>query len=203
MNKTNLLCIEGVETISEPYKHFQVKKIFNSAAANTILSWLETTNLFIPRKEHFYRSEAFHLSPANIPNNLQQYFNMNNLNQIKELAQEVFDVKFKDKFTVSANKYLTGQGTLIHTDYITPKNRDEFYFTHRFLIYLNREWNEDDGGKLGLFGSASEKDIKKLIKPLHNSGIGFQVSPISYHAVEFVKSGERFSLNFTFISQEE
>ncbi|MFC5775868.1 cyclophane-containing peptide 2OG-Fe(II) oxygenase YhhC [Ectobacillus antri] len=204
MNKlskiSSILRFENIQRFSEPFTHFNVQEVLSHEEADRILTWLETTDMFIPRKEQFYRSSAFHLSPENTPNEVADFFSIENLSAIKVKVEDIFGVKFEDRFTISANKYLPGQGTLIHTDYVKPGFRDQFFFTHRFLLYLNRGWKEKDGGSLGIFNTPNPEDLSKVIHPIHNTGVGLAINQKSYHAVEAVHSGERYTLNFTFLS---
>ncbi|OPD56275.1 2OG-Fe(II) oxygenase [Bacillus anthracis] len=201
-HKKSPLQFEGVRKFETPFKHFEVSEVLKPEESYRILTWLENTNMFIPRKEQFYRSSAFHLSPENAPNDVTDFFSIENLANFKIKIEEIFKIKFKDKFTVSANKYLPGQGTLIHTDYVRANYRDEFFFTHRFLLYFNRGWKPEDGGSLGIFNSPNPSDLEKVINPVHNTGVGLSINPHSYHAVEAVSSGERYTLNFTFLAAD-
>jgi len=187
----------------QPWPHFHVGQVLSHEMADRLLTWLETTDLFLPRREEFYRSSAFHLSPQNVPDHLSDFVSTETLKALMNKVEQLFGINFHERFSVSANRYGPSQGTLIHTDYVDVARRDEYFFTHRFLIYLNRDWQESNGGWLGLFNSANESDLAKTVAPANNTGIGLVISPRSYHAVSAVTRGNRYTLNFTFRSRTE
>ena len=91
---------------------------------------------------------------------------------------------------------MEGQTIRIHNDYV------EGHETHRLLIQLNDGWTDENGGMLMLFGSASHRDLKRVVRPLHGSALSFEISPDSYHAVSTIHGGERFTLVYSFKAQE-
>lgn len=196
-----LMQINNVNKFEKPYKHFSLDNPFKPQDADKILRWLETTNMFTSRKERLLRSSSFFLSAENIPSEVADFFSNQNLISLKKDIENIFNIEFKDYFTVSANKFVLGEGALIHTDYIDPESKSEIYFTHRFLLYFNRGWVETDGGSLGIFNSSDQNDLEKTINPIHNTAIGFAINPHSYHAVSAIKNGIRFTLNFSFTSK--
>ena len=70
--------------------------------------------------------------------------------------------------------------------------------TYRLLVQLNRGWHDEQGGMLMLFSSASPDDVRRIIRPLHGSAFAFRITPQSFHAVSTVRSGERFTLVYSF-----
>lgn len=186
-----------------PFPHFQVAQVLDERLADRLLEWLETTPNFIPRNEEFYRSSAFHVSPTTAPPALERFFSVPNFQALRGIMSESFDLPFADRVFLSANRYVPGQGTLIHTDYEPDGRRNDFSFTHRFLLYLNRGWAAADGGALGLFDGPEPTDLVTSVAPTHNSGVALEIGPTSYHAVAAVHSGQRYSLNFTFAVLEQ
>jgi Rps23 Pro-64 3,4-dihydroxylase Tpa1-like proline 4-hydroxylase len=150
-----------------------------------------------PREELFYRSENIYLSAANVPPALAAVFSPASRRELRQSLEEHFRHEFAPTLQVTANKYLPGQGTLIHTDFV-PRHlgRDRFFFTHRFLAYFLRTWASGCGGALGLFASTNQASLAKTIEPSHNAGVGLVIGPRSYHAVASVKEGARYTLNF-------
>jgi len=185
-----------------PFRHFQVAQVLDEQLADRLLAWLETTPNFIPRNQEFYRSSAFHVSPTAAPAALETFFSVPNFQALRGIMSESFGVPLADRIFLSANRYVPGQGTLIHTDYEPDGRRTEFSFTHRFLLYLNRGWAAADGGALGLFDGPEPTDLVTTVAPTHNRGVALEIGPTSYHAVAAVQSGQRYSLNFTFATRE-
>lgn len=93
---------------------------------------------------------------------------------------------------VNAHKLLLGQTMKIRNDYI---GGDE---THRLLVQLNRDWTDDCGGMLMLFSGPTVEDVARLIRPRHASSMAFEISPASYHAVSTIRSGERYTIVYSF-----
>jgi Rps23 Pro-64 3,4-dihydroxylase Tpa1-like proline 4-hydroxylase len=92
----------------------------------------------------------------------------------------------------NAHKLLPGQTIRVHNDFI---GREE---THRAIIQVNRDWTESSGGLLMLFSSPSPDDVMRVVRPLHASGAGFEISPASFHAVSKIHAGERYTLVYSF-----
>jgi hypothetical protein len=70
--------------------------------------------------------------------------------------------------------------------------------THRLLIQLNTGWEPKQGGLLMLFGSDSPESLQHVILPAHDSGLAFEISPSSFHAVSTIKRGVRYTIVYTF-----
>jgi Rps23 Pro-64 3,4-dihydroxylase Tpa1-like proline 4-hydroxylase len=185
-----------------PFRHFQVGQVLDGQLAGRLLEWLEVAPNFIPHNKKFYRSSAFHVSPRNAPQALEEFFTVSNFQALRGIMSESFALPFTDRVILSANRYGPGQGTLIHTDYEPDGRRNDFSFTHRFLLYLNRGWIAAAGGELGLFDGPEPTDLVTSVAPTHNSGLAIEIGPTSYHAVAAVRSGQRYSLNFTFAALE-
>lgn len=192
-----LLPLRAAQRHAEPFRHLTVEEVFPSGLADAVLSWLETTDAWVPREEAFYRSENIHLSAANVPPELAPLFSPVSRRELRRSLEEHFRHEFAPTLHVSANKYLPGQGTLIHTDFVPGHmTRDRFFFTHRFLVYFLRTWDAGCGGALGLFASAEPASLVRTIEPGHNAGVGLVIGPRSHHAVAAVKEGVRYTLNF-------
>jgi Rps23 Pro-64 3,4-dihydroxylase Tpa1-like proline 4-hydroxylase len=188
--------------IARPFRHFQIAQVLDEELAGRLLDWLETTPNFLARNENFYRSSAFHVSPRTAPPALEKFFSVRNFQALRGIMSESFELPFADRVILSANRYGPGQGTLIHTDHQLDDRRDGFSFTHRFLLYLNQGWEPAEGGALGLFDGPEPSNLAATLQPMHNSGVALEISPNSYHAVAAVRSGQRYSLNFTFSALE-
>ncbi|WP_318582165.1 2OG-Fe(II) oxygenase [Bacillus paranthracis] len=182
----------------EPFKHVYIKEVLPPDIAKNILEWLGKTDLFLKRNENNNKSNEFIINSKDCPDHLKSFFSVQNLRIIKDKIQQIFEVTFKDEFTLSAVKHIKGNGTSIHSDYAKLEQRDENFFTHRFLLYLNENWEKNDGGRLGIFLSKEPSSLIKAIPPLHNTGVGIAFGKNTYHAVEKINNKNRFSLVFTF-----
>lgn len=94
----------------------------------------------------------------------------------------------------NAHRMLPGHRIGIHTD--TPNHGTE---THRFLINLNAGFDDSYGGHLVLFDKDNLcEDALVVLPPGHNSAAAMEFSDRSWHWVDEVKSGMRFSLVYSF-----
>ena len=115
-----------------------------------------------------------------------------NLECVKGLVQDAFEVVLSDRIDVTAHKLLPGQRIRLHNDYIPGAE------THRVLVQLNRGWEDENGGLLMFFNSSDPADIHRILRPSHNSCVAFEISPDSNHAVTTIHGGERFTLVYSF-----
>jgi Rps23 Pro-64 3,4-dihydroxylase Tpa1-like proline 4-hydroxylase len=93
---------------------------------------------------------------------------------------------------ITAHKLLARQTIRVHNDFLDGQE------TYRLLVQLNRGWQDEQGGMLMLFSSVSPDDVRRIIRPLHGSAFAFRITPQSFHAVSTIRSGERFTLVYSF-----
>lgn len=53
-----------------------------------------------------------------------------------------------------------------------------------------------------LFADDTPESVRHVVMPTHGSGFAFEISPVSYHAVSSIRSGERYTLVYTFRRRE-
>jgi len=193
------ICFYGVSVHSAPFGHITVDEVLSPQSADEVLTWLESTDNWKLQDAVNHKSHGFYISDTILPDSLKNIFTGENLANFLCKFEKIFNTKFEDKLTVGAVKHQQGHGTVIHSDY---NDKEPIDFTHRFILYLNRGWQETDGGILGLFKEKDISEIVCMIPPVHNSGVGLVISPKSYHAVSLVKNSERYSLVFSLLSKE-
>ncbi|OPD56325.1 hypothetical protein BVG01_25040 [Bacillus anthracis] len=189
-----LVKFNGCKLSHTPFTHVRIEEVFSNDIAEKLLIWLENYENWKDDTDSLNKSLSSQLTVNEIPQYLKNVFSGDILAKLKTKLESIFEVRFEENIYISVTKRTVGHGTKIHTDYIQPENRDKYYFTHRFLIYLNNGWDKKDGGMLGIFESYDANSIVNTIEPLHNSGFGFVISPNSYHAVGAVSDGERYNL---------
>ena len=101
-------------------------------------------------------------------------------------------VFFNSPTDIAEKSVKPGQRIRLHNDFIAGAE------THRLMIQLNQGWKDENGGFLLFFNSADASDLHKVFRPVHNSAVGFAISPESYHAVSTLHAGERFTLVYSF-----
>lgn len=191
------LHFKEIRYFKHPYPHLHVNDVLKPSIANEILNWLKKTKFWEVQDTTNQKSMAFNLEPSIIPEEFDNLFNGPALIKLLHRFEEIFNESFDNKMVVTAFKHRKGEGTAIHNDFGADAN-----FTHRFILYLNEGWTEQDGGSLGLFCSESIESLVKVINPVHNTGVGLVFGPDSHHAVGAVREGVRYSLVFSLSSKK-
>jgi hypothetical protein len=177
-----------------PYRHILCEKVFEPKKAKTLLGWLETDAKWRYEDHSFYQQYACRNVTDCTGRNGEPLLNDSNINSLMENVERVFKVAIRrDQYHVAVHKLLPGQGIGVHTD-----RPDEGSETHRFVVHLNSRFHDSFGGHLLMFLDREGRQIANIIRPLHNSGVAFALSSSSYHAVNNVKAGIRYSIVFSF-----
>jgi Rps23 Pro-64 3,4-dihydroxylase Tpa1-like proline 4-hydroxylase len=175
-----------------PFKHISQVGITESEKCAAIYDWFEQTTLWEFTKTDFYTQYEFSVLHAETPKNCQWLKEPEVINSLaKELAC-IFNASRLKCTAVTAHKLVDGYRMGVHNDYLGGEE------THRLVIQINEGWTPGNGGYLMLFNSAAAQDVAKVVQPLNNSGIGFEISEHSYHAVSTVHNFTRYTLVYTF-----
>jgi len=178
---------------SEPFPHLALPAFLSPAAADQVLAWLQTDAPWRLRVESFYEQYEFSLISEDDSPASGELAGEKMVAAVRKLICEHFAVSGGLSLVdVSAHKLTSGQTIRIHNDWIGGEE------THRFLIQLNDGWSIGQGGLLMLFASKAPDDVCSIIEPTHGSAFAFEISDHSFHAVSTIKSGERFTLVYTF-----
>lgn len=188
----SLLDFASVESFSKPFDYFASPQALRYDLSIRLLDWLETEAPWKLVETDFYEQYEFSLWDINVPAPLLVFREPAFLSALKTKVEDLFKVELGNDIDVAAHKLIPGQRIRIHNDFISGEK------TCRLLIQLNRGCKDEDGGLLLLFNSSKSADIHKVFRPIHNSAIGFVVSPKSNHAVSLIHGGERFTLVYSF-----
>jgi Rps23 Pro-64 3,4-dihydroxylase Tpa1-like proline 4-hydroxylase len=180
------------EVLCEPFLHFVSTGAFGEHISLTLLSWLEREAPWRLVKTDFYEQFEFSLLDVQPPGPLSFLREERFLDDVRRKAEGMFRNDLGKRVDVTAHKLIPGQRIRLHNDFIVGQE------THRLLVQLNRGWDDEAGGLLLFFNSPNPVDIYRVFRPVHNSVIGFAISPYSNHAVSTVQAGERFTLVFSF-----
>jgi len=186
------LNFSSVETFSEPFPYIVSSEAFSEGMSLRILDWLGT---YLPWKlveTDFYEQYEFSLFDVDLPLDLSFLKETSFLNSLRSEIKGLFNASLGSRVDITAHKLIPGQRIRIHNDYLPGQE------THRLLIQLNRNWADDMGGFLLFFNSADPSDVHRVFRPIHNSLVGFAISPNSNHAVSTIHGGERFTLVYSF-----
>jgi Rps23 Pro-64 3,4-dihydroxylase Tpa1-like proline 4-hydroxylase len=192
LDSQSLLSLSTVESFSKPFDYFISPQALGDDLSATLLRWLETGAPWKLVETDFYEQYEFSFWDVDVPLELRVFREPDFLNALKTKVEELLEVELNKDVDVAAHRLIPGQRIRIHNDFIAGEK------VYRLLIQLNRGCKDEDGGLLLLFNSSDPADIHKAYRPIHNSAIGFAVSPTSNHAVSTIHGGERFTLVYSF-----
>ena len=177
--------------LDEPFPHVLSRWAMRPDLAERTLCWMEASAPWRLRVASFYEQWEMHLDEEAIPEDLRELLSPSTAARIaRDLLPE--GGAGNELIEVTAHRMIAGQTIRIHNDF------REGGEAHRVLIQLNRGWRDDQGGLLMLFGSRNADDVQRVFRPVHGSGFGFRISESSFHAVSTIRSGERFTLVYSF-----
>lgn len=183
----------GASAAATPFPHASIPAILSSFEATAVLSWLTFGAPWRLRTETFYEQYEFSLLNADIPDEIQYLIAPHFIEALRSFLQvSVRAPNHLELVDVCAHKLISGQTIRLHNDFIGNEE------THRVLVQLNDGWSVENGGILMLFNSDQPEDVAGAFLPVHGSGFAFEISPRSFHAVSTIRSGERFTLVYTF-----
>jgi Rps23 Pro-64 3,4-dihydroxylase Tpa1-like proline 4-hydroxylase len=190
------LGLSSVETFSTPFEFFVSPEALSSDLSARVLEWFETEAPWKLVETDFYEQYEFSLWDVDVPSQLIVLLEPGFLNHLKRKVADLFEIELSNDVDVAAHKLVPGQRIRIHNDFISGET------TYRLLIQLNQGCKDEDGGLLLIFKSSNTADIYRVFRPIHNSAIGFVVSPKSNHAVSTIHSGQRFTLVYSFYGKD-
>jgi Rps23 Pro-64 3,4-dihydroxylase Tpa1-like proline 4-hydroxylase len=192
LSDTALLDFSTLTIEETPFRHFSLVSVLKNGLETDLLEWFETTDAWSYTETDFYTQYEFSLFDAQIPVTLRALLDDTTIAAIENEFKNVYNTPSLQLVGLTAHKLIDGYRMGVHNDFI---GEDE---THRFLIQINANWGEDNGGYLMLFNSTNAEDVSKIVRPLNNTGFGFEISPKSYHAVSTVYDFSRYTLVYTF-----
>jgi Rps23 Pro-64 3,4-dihydroxylase Tpa1-like proline 4-hydroxylase len=187
----------SLEVSTEPFPYFTALGAFGEDVSSAILEWLEAETHWKLVETEFYEQYELSLAGVSMPGSLEFLAGRRFLDDLRSKVERIFDVQLSESIDCTAHKLLPGQRIRIHNDFILGQE------THRVLVQLNRRWHSDQGGFLMFFNSRNPSDIHRVIKPVHDSVVGFAISEDSNHAVSIIHGGERFTLVFSFYGRSD
>lgn len=178
----------------KPFRYSVIPSALAPDVADTLLAWFEKDAPWTLRIAEFYEQHEFVLTNEMLPAQLREVFSSAALGSLRAHVEQLFGARLAERIDVTAHRLTKGQRIRIHNDYIPGQE------TQRLLIQLNRGWLDENGGALMLFNSREPTDVHRILRPVHNSGLLFEISSDSLHAVTPINGGERFTLVMSFFS---
>jgi len=188
----SLLAATSVEIFLEPFPYFTATQALGHPLSSAFRQWLEAEAPWKLVQTDFYEQYEFCLFDTVLPPALQFVTQRPFLGDLRTCVERIFNCSLGERIDCTAHKLVHGQRIRVHNDFIPGEE------THRVLIQLNRAWQESQGGFLMLFNSAEASDVHRILAPVNDSAVGFQISERSNHAVSAIHAGERFTLVFSF-----
>lgn len=186
--------LDGTGRIDQPFPHAIIDSLLDEAHADALLDWFEAGAGWRLQTSHFYNQYACSNLYETMPESCRAVLGRSVLNAVRSFMEERFATRLNPKKVfVAAHKLLPGQGIGIHTD--RPSGGTE---THRFVLHINRDFDDSFGGHLLFFREKDEAALAQIVRPLHNSAAAFALSDRSFHAVNDVTDGVRYSVIFSF-----
>jgi len=192
MTGTAPINLEKIEYFSYPFPHFHSIQALDPDVALRILRWMETVAPWELVETDFYEQYEFNLRKVEIPDHLSFLEDDSFASAVLDQMTSTFNVCLAEKVDIVAHKLVPGQSIRIHNDCLEGGE------THRLVIQLNSGWTSANGGLFVIFASADAEDIYRVIRPLHNSAVGFAILGNSHHAVSTVYGDARYSLICSF-----
>ncbi len=188
--------LEPSEFFSEPFPHFHSMHVLDSDVALQILTWLEMAKHWKLVATNFYEQFEFSLGDVEIPDHLSFLEDGSFASIVLKQMTGMFKVRLANKVEMVAHKLVSGQRIRIHNDSLEGGE------THRLVIQFNSDWTSTHGGLFVIFANAAPESVHRIIMPLHNSAVGFEISNNSHHAISTVCGSARYSLVFSFRSAQ-
>jgi hypothetical protein len=185
----------NVQLVSKPFPHFAIPDVFDPETATAVLTWLDKDVSWAVESRRFYvlhgcskLTERVGETPAAVigaPETLQC---------MRQHLERIFGITLsRTHYNLQAHRMLPGHRIGIHTD--TPRYGSE---THRLLINLNAGFEDEYGGHLVLFDPNDPADSAVMVRPVHNSAVAMEFSDDSWHCVDEIRSGKRYSIVYSF-----
>ncbi|GMS84892.1 hypothetical protein PENTCL1PPCAC_7067, partial [Pristionchus entomophagus] len=120
------------------------------------------------------------------------------LTAVRSWLSQTSGIELTHEVDSTGSVYTNHDGLLPHSDLIGTRH-------FAFVYYLtDKAWSEEDGGYLQLYSANANHEpisVVKILKPLHNSLVLFEVSEDSWHRVaEVLSDRRRLSINGWFHS---
>lgn len=178
-------------TSTTPFTHFRAANALDADLADAALEWLRYRAIWRLRIENFYEQHELSLLDQRPSGPAGALISAAFLAEVRAAVEDKLDASL-ELVGVCAHRLTAGQTIRIHNDHIGETE------THRLLLQLNEGWDAKRGGLLMLFGDDQPESLTDVVMPDHRSVFAFEISARSHHAVSTIRSGERFTVVYTF-----
>ena len=177
-----------------PFPHATTDHVLDDETAILLLDWLQQKAPWGLESSSFYIQHGCSLDRGVDADVVGLICSRDITELLTARMGSVFGTIFNSaKTSVSAHRLIPGHRIGMHTD--CPRDGTE---THRLIIHLTHSLGEDSGGELALFDREDPANSLVVIPARHNSSAMIQFSSRSWHTVEEVRQGVRYSLLYSF-----
>jgi hypothetical protein len=189
----DVLAFDNVVRKTAPYPHIVSPQFYTERFAETLLTWLESDPGWRLKEAALFQQYELGFSKFKHCTEIQGLWDGAVLARMRDRVSHAFGVPVSGRINISAHMLMPNQHASIHTD-------NEPGETHRLVVQLNRGRAPDSGGNLTLLAGPTPGDVAVVFKQTSNSAIGFGLGPASHHAIGRVRTGARFTVIYTFLS---
>lgn len=170
-----------------PFKYLSIDNFFDTEVAESLLRDFPSFDAEKAKNEFGYvGKKAVNTEIAKISKSYKELYEyLSSTRFLKEMSAltGIPDLLHDPKmYGGGTHENLHGQGLDTHVDF----NYDQDYGLHRrvnFLLYLNKEWQEEWGGTIELHSNPRKPEEDKIIaiNPIFNRAVIFETNEYSWH----------------------
>jgi len=190
-----IAAIERAELRAHPYPHVIVDALLDPADADALRDWFEHGADWWVQRRNFYEHDTC--------DNIEDCPLTAGDGALSRPARAALAAALSRRFgvdlddadvTLGAHRMSPGQGIGIHND--DPHLGTE---SLRLLLVLRRgDYHDSAGGHFCMFSAHDMAALGAIVRPLHNAAVAFGLHGASYHAVNDIEDGVRYSLVYGF-----
>ncbi|KAK9302116.1 hypothetical protein QLX08_005731 [Tetragonisca angustula] len=190
-NRTDIKT-DNLEIISKP---FRVCRISNFICSEELMDEIKNELLDVRIRRNCIDLYQFEQTEdlVSIDREILNLLYMTFQTDLTEWMEHNTNIKLSKKISMSSSCYYDTDYLLCHDDNMGDRKI-------AFVLYLSKDWTEDDGGALDLFDTDESnlpRNVVKSLIPEYNSLVFFEVVENSYHQVAEITSPDksRWSIN--------
>ena len=187
---------EVVGPVDLPFRYATFERCLSRTTCDAVLAWFEHDAPWHLSTTDFY--EQYEFSCWDSDSAVASFLTSDEVIQrVSSTMSQIFGHTFEDEVSVVCHRLVAPQKIGIHNDFLAEQE------SHRMVIQLNRGLSDGDGGILMLFNSEDPTDIHRLLRPVNRSGLVFEISPTSNHAVSRIHGGIRYTLVYSLRASDQ
>lgn len=171
--------IFGDFSAAKPFPHVVINNFLKEARAEELLNALRKEKFEHKESDLFSLNQTADFSGVRT-GILKEFYSFASSSEFADFMHELTGLKVRQgALDLAGSLYKSGDYLLCHDDQVEDRNI-------AYILYLSKYFKEPDGGRFVLFDSIRGKpgrEVKKYV-PEWNSMIIFEVSKVSFHAVE-------------------